>query len=90
MEERTPLMYLIIHEALIRNYKFRNISKVELFNIFSRYFRVKKVFWHVVLKEMENYNLIIYHLGRHPYIEINKPVVNLENTSHIYKSVGLF
>lgn len=83
-------MYLVIHQALVKNYKFRDISKVELFNIFSRNFRVKKVFWYVLLKEMEDYSLVSYHIGKHPYIQISKPPINLDNTSHLYKSVGLF
>ena len=90
MEKKIPLMYLIMHETLIKNYQLSDVSKVELFNVFSRNFRIKKVFWYPMLKEMEDYKLLKYYSGRNSYISILKPPIDLNNTSNLYKSVGLY
>ncbi len=90
MEKQIPLMYLIIHRKLIEIHHVSDVSKVEVFNIFSRYYRIKKVFWYAILKEMQDHNLLTYYPGRNSYISILKSPININNTSKIYKSVGLF
>ena len=88
MKEKIPLMYLCIYSTL-QNASIQGVISIKkTFELFGKSYRVPKNLKYAVLKELENFNLIT----RSSVNEINiiKTNIDLDNTSKIYKLVGLY
>ena len=88
MKEQTPLIYLCIHKRLEDKYQNELFKLKDLFSILGRIYHINKKFHYAVLKELENLKLM-KRINQHT-VKMLKCNVDLENTSKIYKKVGLF
>lgn len=80
------LVYLFMHKKLkeksINNY----LTKRDSVKFMSHTFRIPKRYGYAVLKEMEDLNLVKSNGER---IEILKTNIDIDNTSEVFKRVGL-
>ncbi|KKN62700.1 hypothetical protein LCGC14_0509610 [marine sediment metagenome] len=88
MKEQIPLIYLCIHKRLEDKFQNEAFKLKDLFLIFARTYHINKKFHYAVLKELESLKLM-QRLNQHT-ARVLKCSVDLENTSRIYKKVGLY
>ena len=88
MKEKIPLMYLYMHQKLIERFGIGIISRRSVFELLGRYYRVRKSFLYPILKELQDYNLVVKHSLSEVYIM--KSTFNLTNSSAVYRLVGLY
>lgn len=80
------LVYLFMHKKLKEKSINNFITKKESVMFLSHTFRIPKKYGYAVLKELEEFGLI---RSSGDSIEILKSKVDLDNTSDIFKRVGL-
>ncbi len=85
---KVPIVYLCIHERLKEKFRFQTFSSKELLWILGKVYHIKKKFHYPILKELQNFNLID-RINRNEIVLL-KSNVDINNTSKIYKSVGLY
>lgn len=89
MKEKIHIVYLCIHQRLISNCSINNEMKVrDLFSILGRIYHIPKKFFYPIMKELINLNLI--ERPNRKFIKILDSQLDLDDTSHIYQSVGMF
>ena len=84
MEKNVGLVYLCIHKKLL---EYAPETKKEAAVILMRNFHIPKSFVYAVLKELEMYGLVNNKNRQKMEIIDTKP---LENSSKLYKQVGMF
>jgi len=84
MKENIGIVYLCIHKTLS---EYKPETKREAAVILMRNFHIPKSFVYAVIKELEMYGLIDNKNRRKMEITATQP---LDNSSKIYKQVGMF
>ena len=85
---KVPLIYLCIHQRLKEKFRFQTFSNKELLWILGKVYHIKKIYHYPILKELEDFDLI-NRVNRNEIILL-KSNVDLNNTSKIYRSVGVY
>ncbi len=88
MKEKIPLVYLCIHNRLIDKIGVGIVSTKIVFEIFGKFYRFEKVFRHPILKELNDYGLVVKHSSSE--VDIRKSIFDTTNSSKVYKLVGLY
>ena len=86
---KVPLVYLFMHERLRK--KSRGIIEIgikDVFKMLGEVHHIKKEYRYPVLKELEDFKLIS-QVSRNK-ISVLKSSVDINNTSKIYRGVGLY
>lgn len=88
-KEKIPLVYLCIHSRLCKNFGVgRTVKKKELNFIIGNTYHIPRKWWYPVIKEMIGFGLIEDE-GRFT-IKVLESQWDIDDTSMIYKSVGMF
>ncbi|KKN16038.1 hypothetical protein LCGC14_0980000 [marine sediment metagenome] len=85
---KVPIVYLCIHERLREKFRFQTFSSKEVLWILGKVYHIKKKFHYPILKELESFDLID-RINRNEIVLL-KHNIDLNNTSEIYRSVGLY
>ncbi len=85
---KVPLIYLCIHERLKEKFHFEIFSNKELLWMLGKVYHIKRKFHYPILKELETFGLI--NRTSKNQIILMKNKIDLNNTSKIYRSVGLY
>jgi hypothetical protein len=88
MALKIPLMYFCIHERLQGKFKNSEFTRKEFGWLFGKVYPIDKRLRNPVIKELQNFNLI-RSIGSNKFVVL-KNNFNLNNTSKIYRSVGLY
>ncbi len=85
---KVPLVYICIYNTLKERSIGMELEIKEVFRMLSSVYHIKKQLRYPVLKEMEDFKLITKINSNR--ISMLKSSVDINNTSKIYRSVGLY
>jgi len=87
---KVPLIYLFIHDSLKEKCRggLVELNIKDVFQMLGEVHHIKKEFRYPVLKELENFKLIS-KVSRNK-VSLLKSRVDINNTSKIYRSAGLY
>lgn len=85
---KIPLIYLCIHERLKDKFGYFEFPSKELRWMLGKIHHIKKEYHYPIIKELENFKLIAKVNRSH--IVLKKINININDTSKIYRSVGLY
>ena len=86
---KIPLIYLLMHKRLKdKMFKKKCLEVKEAFGMFGFTYHINKKYNYPILKELENFKLI-KRINKTQLVVL-KNGFNINNTSKIYKSVGLY
>ena len=89
MKEDLSVLYFSLHNHLKKKFGYRPISNKEFFALLGRHFLIPKPLRIVVLKEMEQRELI--EIIDKQTLMASKIVVDIDNsTSEFYKKMGFY
>lgn len=88
-KEKIAIVYMCIHNRLCKNFGIgKTIKKRDVTYILGHTYHVPKQWLYPVIKEMINYGLL-EDSGRFN-VTILESKLNVEDTSMIYKGIGMF
>lgn len=83
------LLYVCMHYRIQKEANAIGIiRKKRLFELLARLYHVERKFWHPVLREFEI--LKLFKTLNNKQIQVLECDIDLENTSKIYKMIGLY
>ena len=89
-KEVIPITHKLIYQKLFERYKHEPIKRMDALQIVKAY-RIQKKYCDLVIKEMENLNMIkVIGFNKGLKIILGKNNFNLDNTSKIYHDLGLW
>lgn len=88
MGERINLIYLLIHKRLHEKFKEEEIKLEELFKVICKVHGINKQYRYLVLKELEEMKLVKRINSN--YIKTLPPLINLDESSKLYQSIGMY
>ena len=89
MKEKDKVMYLLIHQKMKeKSGKDSLISKENLFKMFGKVYHIPKRYRYVVLRELVNFKMVVIQDPQN--IKVLKYNNHIENSSKIYKELGMF
>ena len=91
MKNKIPVLYLCIHYRLLNTSKSKMLDRKKVLEIIRRLYHVRRKYAVIVLKEMDTFGLVkIISSGRNGEVEVLNSSIDLENTSYLYRTAGLY
>lgn len=85
---KIPVMYLCVHKRLKDKFSFETFPLKEVLWILGKIYHIKKKYHYPILKELEDFKLL--NKINQNEVVLLKCNINLEDTSKIYRKVGLY